>query len=649
MDSEDLSALQGDIVVKADEVDDVDADISNYPSSIASDFQANREPDRIASSGNIILSRPNIRRDSVPAPPRQPPPPAPVQDDSLNPAASLSLAQLRRLVSDLPKLETAAYAYTYEDTQTFPEELEEWFQYTEEDAEALLRGRVLFEDRWHYFSQDLHPASGGDQTWTEASTIERKEFVSQQIRGIQSPDILERVMNLEILTYVVLGVWHETAGLEGSADELGGINFNPPNDRFRRSGLQIQYIRNAVQLLEDVGSLPKLYHMMTTLLDTEKTNGSKVELPGFVSEDAQNMARDAKTREINGVLTLLYLLVESGRQQIMEGKEETIRKEFFSLEPNVLHFLSSLVAKLRWDDSFDFPLTRILLLLWKITLLVFGGAKELAASKEALLKQDDYAGEESEAYITASPLDYHLFRQEITSKYPAYNPPPPLIPIEPENSSILPPLPNHPSRLVNQDSQQMAAGPGPNGFGRSIFHQPVHIATPAPSPPPSPAGPGGKGGKKQNYQTNQNFPFLYPPLDDTSNIVGGKGAAALQDKLVQAKWEGADVPASIVEAGQLFASRTRMSRSLRQLWDVREEYMKFERGWDDPQLKLEKPDIEIDLSRFGLDGDENEEDLKAKDVSTTKERRIETPNKDVQARLDSVEAFYVGIVYPALS
>ena len=43
----------------------------------------------------------------------------------------MSVAQLRSIVTNLPKLEPKAYAYSYEETRTFPEELEEWFQYTE--------------------------------------------------------------------------------------------------------------------------------------------------------------------------------------------------------------------------------------------------------------------------------------------------------------------------------------------------------------------------------------------------------------------------------------------------------------------------------------------------------------------------------------
>jgi len=274
---------------------------------------------------------------------------------------------------------------------------------------------------------------------------------------------------------------------------------------------------------------------------------------------------------------------------------------------------------------------------------VFGSTEEVEESKAALRDASDEAeNEHGEGFITASPLDYHLFRQEITSKYPAYSPPPPLVPIELENNSILPPLPNHPSRRVSQESLRLSAGVNVNGTAGSIFNQPVHIATPAPSPPPSPAGPGGKGGKKQNYQTNQNFPFLYPPLDDTTNIVGGKGSATLQDQLVEKRWDGNDVPASIQEAGQLFASRMRMSRSIRQLWDVREKFITYERGWNEAGKDDDLSDPEV--AETNMKGDELSN--KAKYQLKAPEFEKETDNEDVQRRLDAVENFYVCIEIP---
>lgn len=178
-----------------------------------------------------------------------------------------------------------------------------------------------------------------------------------------------------------------------------------------------------------------------------------------------------------------------------------------------------------------------------------------------------------------------------------------------------------------------------NSSGASILHQPVHIATPAPSPPPSPPV-GGKAGKKQNYQTNQNFPFMYPPLDSTSNSAGGKGAAGLQELLVGRKWEGSDIPKSILEAGALFAKRMRMTRAMRQLWNERENFLKFERGWDgvDEDDDIEELDLETLLS-------------KKFSVHETKHIKPDVdygPNADVsddvKKKLDLVEQFYVSFL-----
>lgn len=289
------------------------------------------------------------------------------------------------------------------------------------------------------------------------------------------------------------------------------------------------------------------------------------------------------------------------------------------------------------------PQAQVFLLFWKSILLVFGGSGEVAETKKATAENSgDGKNKDS---ITASPLDYHFFRQEITSKYPAYIPPKEVIPLEADNTSLLPPLPNQTARS-NGASGILPPQPGTQTGGASILHQPVHIATPAPSPPPSPAA-GGKGVKKQNYQTNQNFPFMYPPLDATSNSAGGKGNAALQDVLVGRRWEGSDVPASILEAGELFSRRVRMTRALRQLWEEREKFMKFERGWD-----AADDDIldELDLSSLTLEEKEelglikprSDSQPQMEEVAVDYGPRPGSLTERVKQRLDAVEKFYVS-------
>lgn len=348
------------------------------------------------------------------------------------------------------------------------------------------------------------------------------------------------------------------------------------------------------------------------------------------------------------------------------------------MNPNLVNYLSIATSKIRWDESNALPLTQvragrvssqgisadqrqILLLLWKSVLLVFGGTSEIAEAKKAV---SETGGEEkSQDVISASPLDYHVFRQELTSKYPSYVPPQPKIPIEPDNTTLLPPLQNQPAK--NSSNGILPGPPNAQSGGASILNQPVHIATPAPSPPPSP-GLGGKGGKKQNYQTNQNFPFMYPPLDSTSNSAGGKGPAGLQDALVGRKWQGSDIPASILEAGELFSKRVRMSRATRQMWDEREKFMRSERGWDQsrnadadqlglgPDLDPEV-DLDLDLSELSLE----ERELIAEAIGRTEKRKEGGTNETqaeseidlgpnatvddaVKQRLVLVENFYVS-------
>ena len=223
---------------------------------------------------------------------------------------------------------------------------------------------------------------------------------------------------------------------------------------------------------------------------------------------------------------------------------------------------------------------------------------------------------------------------------------------------MLPPLPN----IASRTSGSNGIVPGPNNAqdgGASILDQPVHIATPAPSPPPSPAV-GGKGGKKQNYQTNQNFPFLYPPLDATSNSAGGKGLLGLHDATVSRRWEGSDIPASILEAGELFSTRVRMTRATRQLWEEREKFLKYERGWDPANIDDEDLEIEeLDLNELSLEEREILKGLKAEDkqqlMPPEDEKEVDFgPNPDLlskrdKERLRAVEQFYVSMLHRMLS
>lgn len=627
--------------VKADEVDQTGTDIATVSddqlmAKVAEGLKGEKSPEAGASTSNAPESRstkrPELRRDSVaPPPPLQPPPPAPVQQNAETSADSLSLSQLRRIVQEMPKMEHPAYAFQYADCQPFPDELDEWFQYSEPDRIMLLGSKVSFEHHWKAFCESRSPSSE-EISWLEASQELRKSFMEHMLDGLKNPDLFSRIEALEAVCYAMTGVWGVTAG-KVADDYPEEVTPREAAETPKSKSLQIKWIENNVLLVHECSGITALFEYLRRVFDKDQ-NALGFDLNNVEAENSNSAYFAAQEREANLILTALYLVVEIGRRQESSYPQNTsLRDAVAALEPSLLVFLVEVIARLRWDDTTHIPLTRIILLFWKSLLLIFGGSESLAKAKAELepplAAQDDPS--HRTPFLTASPLDYHIFRQEITSKYPAYNPPPPIVPLELENNSILPPLPTHPSRP--------GVGPSTSGGSGSILHQSVHIATPAPSPPPSPIGPGGKAGKKQNYQTNQNFPFMYPPLDGSSNNIGGKGTSERQDTLVGKKWEGSDVPASIIEAGKLFSSHVKMTRATRQLWEERERFMKYDRGWNAEESGFQSElSSEDELTEEML---ESHTKIKKKPKSEPCPEK-ETDNEDVQRRLDAVEAFYVS-------
>ena len=563
----------------------------------------------------LLPSRPQIhRKQPQPPPPQQPPPPpAPqAQDEAENPTDSLSLMQLRRMVTDMPRFEPTAYAFVYEDGSSFPDEIEEWFSYESGEQASMVCAKIAFDTQWDVFTE----TSVG---WIGSDLSRKRRFIEKQITALRGPDVSRSSASLEALAYLALGAWAETASGPGEAatqvDEQQRSEDEESGHDYCKARLQIQCIKETADIIYDCNGAQAVFDLLRRCFLRVWDDICDA---GDLPPEDESMDSE-RPRELENALTLMYVMVEVAREQAASDPDTRLRNDLAGLQPDFLLFQLKVIARLRWDELTDLPLRKLFLLFWKSILLLFGGSRELQATKDATRGEsgrtlDDDVG----TRITASPLDYHLFRQEITSKYPAYNPPPPLIPLESENNSILPPLPNHASKNGNNDP---SAGVGPanvNGNGGSILHQPVHIATPAPSPPPSPIGPGGKAGKKQNYQTNQNLPFLYPPL--------------AQEIVSDRSWQGSDVPASILEAGELFAGRMRMTRAMQQLWEERERLLKFERGWD------------------GLgDGDSRDMEASGEDsisdpTNDSKSPYESTAEREKRRRLEAVEDFYVGTV-----
>ncbi|KAK0638676.1 hypothetical protein B0T16DRAFT_449607 [Cercophora newfieldiana] len=603
--------------------------LPNRPADAAPDtpideIMADSPPDNrpFAGQSQPMPPRPLLQRNM----PSQPPPAvpnAPISASSSQyppqspgtgqPPDSLSLAQLRRIVAEFPRTEPIAYDYVYTDMGPPEEEIDEWFLYNFWQWVRLNTANRAYQSSWgRMFGQRF--------TWDDLGKEAHKRFMSAALAGIRAKNRDARGEAVGALVYVVLGRWME------SVKNTTVPSLKNPRTKSCATKVQLAAMKEGVRLLTDCGGIPLVWDALRAAFE-----------PFWSDEAPQNLT--LLIEELIHLMTIIYMAL----QQTLDDPEgmDSVRAELLALNPSLVNLMLHATAKLRWEEAYSLPQTQIFLLFWKSILLVFGGTKEIEETKKATSEMQDEEDSDKEK-ITASPLDYHVFRQEITSKYPAYIPPRPVIPLEAEQTSILPQLHHNPIR--NNGANGILPGPPGQSGGASILHQPVHIATPAPSPPPSP-GVGGKGGKKQNYQTNQNFPFMYPPLDATSNSAGGKGKAGLQDLLVGRKWEGSDVPASILEAGELFSKRVRMTRATRQLWDEREKFLKFERGWDGADEDIVD---ELDLSSLTLEEKEelglNRPGADEKGKQNASDAEVDYGPRGVDARtkerLDAVEDFY---------
>ncbi|KAK0674098.1 hypothetical protein QBC41DRAFT_388303 [Cercophora samala] len=557
------------------------------------------------------------------------------QQQNVPPNDSLSLAQLRRIVNDFPNREPIAYDYEYTDMGPLEEEIDEWFGYNFWQWVRLNAANRAFHTAWgRYFAspessptEDMALPPPQPPGWEEVDVLKRRAFLTSILGNIRplgedNEDRMVRGEAIGAVVYLVLGRWTETVTVRKVGMLTGVVE---GKCKSAATKVQMDAMKEGVKVLAESGGVEVIWDALRAAFE-----------PFWEDEPPQNLQMQAE--ELIHLMTVMYVVI----QMTLEDPEvmEEVRARLLALNPNLVDFFMLATAKLRWDEAGVLPQTQIFLLFWKSILLVFGGMKELEETKKATSERE--TNEKDKELITASPLDYHVFRQEITSKYPAYVPPQPAIPLQAEHTSLLPHLPSHPPRNTAQNG--IISGPPNQMGGGSILNQPVHIATPAPSPPPSPAA-GGKGTKKQNYQTNQNFPFMYPPLDATSNSAGGKGGAGLQDRLVGRKWEGSDVPASIMEAGELFSKRVRMTRATRQLWEERERFLKDDLGdggWEGADQDLID---ELDLDGLTLEEKEELGLLKPgeKDQKGTKSGADYGPREidnSTKRRLDAVEEFY---------
>lgn len=274
----------GQHIVRADEVDQTGTDISPVPDeqlmpTVVRDLKEEENARKQEEEFPELPQRhprqpprPELRRDAVaPPPPLQPPPPAPTPQN-VDPATdSLSLAQLRRIVEDLPSIDQQpAYAFTYADSQPFPDELDEWFQYNESDQLMLLGSKASFEQNWPRFIQSLQAGNGPEPTWFNVTEETQKAFIKAKISAFsKTADLLARIDGLESICYLVTGVWGYTAG-KVADDYPSEPSEEKSAETPKEKSLQLQLIEKNIALLQSCNGIPEVFSYLQHTFDGDE-------------------------------------------------------------------------------------------------------------------------------------------------------------------------------------------------------------------------------------------------------------------------------------------------------------------------------------------------------------------------------------------
>jgi N1221-like protein/Domain of unknown function (DUF3402) len=398
---------------------------------------------------------------------------------------SLTLGELRRYVEGAvhKTKKPRQYAFTYSDTESLKKELEEFIAYR--DVKSLEDGMRLFEEN--------HPTP-----WIYQPEADKLDFIRLQLSNLEVADSNVRRSALICLCHLVQGVFGEVVNAEH----------------------QLFWLTENVKLLRRCGAFDAVYTLLRSScswMDSDEPEDSE--------------GRRKSTLEIKCSSLILYFM-------IAVEPEDSFREDVASLDPPFIPWLIRILALMRSKDPAEqaqrYP-KEFTLLLRKALLFLFGN------TGEDLQKVKDHVRtklglpplDKTKSSITANPLDYHLFRQEIIAKYPTYTPPP--LPVR---------------ETLITEAKLFSPTPEPHTTTTNYYDGsggPVHIATPAPSPPPSPKL------KKSIFQTDQTVPLLLP----------GNG----------------EVPKSIIEAGELYSQRMRITSATVQMWQEKERFDGYVKGF----------------------------------------------------------------------
>jgi hypothetical protein len=160
--------------------------------------------------------------------------------------------QLKRIVTEFPRVEPIAYAFTYDDTASYEEEVDEWFSYNELEFARLQAAKSTFGKRWSKFE-----TSG----WFLVDHSTRRSFVEAEVAGLQVTDLQRRCKSLQTLLHIVLGVWEESAGIKDDA-EISSTSGLESVARTAATKSQVEAMKDGVLLITECGGVGPIFEAL---------------------------------------------------------------------------------------------------------------------------------------------------------------------------------------------------------------------------------------------------------------------------------------------------------------------------------------------------------------------------------------------------
>ncbi|KAH3686342.1 hypothetical protein WICPIJ_002704 [Wickerhamomyces pijperi] len=392
--------------------------------------------------------------------------------------------------------------YQYDDKINLKDDLNEWF--SSDEAMKLAEFKQVF---FNHFPLEC--------SFNDLDHEEKVEIISQIGQSLMYQSVAMRLDMLKCLLYVSLGAF------EGQLVE------SPEN------------IKKNVNIIITTGLINPFLVVMKDKFNQLKTHNDQIVANSY------NLFLSA---------SVIYVCIVSKLDSYnQDPNDEDIGFKATLDACNFLDFLTKSIGSWRWNAKASLRIRNIIILFTKTFQYIIGDLSHKKQTKAYLRTKFGIRKETDENKLTNSPIEYHVFRQELIARYPSYIPPLSKLPMESlENpKSVLQYITNPKSLSMNTTLHKHHNPPAPPPA--------LHIATPVPSPPLSPQNTGGPNNRplknKRSFQTNTNYPFIFPVENNCSD----------------------EVPVSIKEATELFNSRVVEKLSLKQLWNEGDLFVRQER------------------------------------------------------------------------